>query len=130
MMMFDRRSQLFAMFRSERLLGVWVALLLLLVPFFHPMAEANAAGRLDAGIICSSFGSASGYVSPARADDCPMGIACCAAVTSFGAEVGKGWDDVDYLTTSLPKTSALTSTMGRNLELWSHPPAQGPPTIF
>jgi hypothetical protein len=65
----------FTPFRRSRFAGVWLAMLLLAVPFIQPLSEANAAGKPFAAVICSAFGSPGGAVLPGLADDCPACIA-------------------------------------------------------
>jgi hypothetical protein len=129
-MMFSCKTGIFAGFRSERRLGVWVGLLLLLVPFFHPMAEANAAGRPNADVICSSFGSAADEVNPAGADDCPMGINCCVAAAALDTGLARAWDEVTFIEASANIPLPLASTRDSEFGLWLRPPGQGPPASF
>jgi hypothetical protein len=69
-----RRSNLFNAFRRDRLAGLWLAALLLLVPYLQPMSEALAAGKPFASEICTSFGSLDRAATPVAADDCPSCI--------------------------------------------------------
>jgi hypothetical protein len=60
--------------RRDRLHGVWLALFVLLLPFLHPIAEANAANRPFASEICTTFGQTGKAALPGLADDCPVCI--------------------------------------------------------
>lgn len=122
-------TALLAMCRKERKLGVLLALLLVLVPFLHPLAEANAAGRPDAGVICSSFGAADGKINPAMPDDCPMGIAGCGVVATVVKSEAAAPEAISY-----PEVCAFTLRQdhrqdGGELALWRRPPGRAPPAV-
>jgi hypothetical protein len=65
-----RRPNLFNAFRRDRLAGLWLAALLLFVPYLQPLSEALAAGKPFAGEICSTFGTSGKAAMPGLADDC------------------------------------------------------------
>ena len=115
------------MMRHERVLGALVGFLLLLVPFIHPMAEANAAARPDAALICSSFGLSGNDEGPAQADDCPMGIAGCAAAAAPATNYGLVWEDIHLPQTLDLVPLRLVSADGRAIIDWSRPPGRAPP---
>lgn len=71
----DRCQTLLNIFRRDRIPGLWLALLLLLVPFVQPLAEANAAEKPFSAIICSTFGVAGKAAIPGLADDCAACVA-------------------------------------------------------
>ncbi len=71
----SRRHTLLSTFRRDRTPGLWLALLLLLVPFVQPLADANAAGKPFSAVICSTFGVAGEAAIPGLADDCAACIA-------------------------------------------------------
>lgn len=71
----SRRQTLLSIFRRDRMPGLWLALLLLLVPFVQPLAEANAAGKPFSAVICSTFGVAGEAAIPGLADDCAACVA-------------------------------------------------------
>lgn len=92
--------------RDRPLMAV-LGLLLLLVPVFHPLAEAFAAGKPYASVICTTFGARrsldqSGNSQPGAADDCPCCIACS---THCGAAV------------PLPAAAVLPSPSGKPLHV-------------
>ena len=70
-----RRTHLLPAVRRDRISGLWLALLLLFVPFIQPLSEANAAGKPFAAVICSTFGVPGQAAVPGLADDCATCIA-------------------------------------------------------
>ena len=117
---------LFKNFRHERMLGAWLAVVLLLVPFLHPLAEANAAPWPDAGFICSSFGSSTNSTTPAQADDCPFGITCAglavAAVPPFANLDTLEFHRGDFAAARVPVAIFINP-----LPAWESPPGHAPP---
>jgi hypothetical protein len=123
-----RRLNLFNAFRRDRLAGLWLAVLLLLVPYLQPMSEALAAGKPFAAEICTSFGSLDKAVTPVAADDCPSCIS--------GSHVPQPAYMPDGVT-ALPMQWAeeqkfrpeLTDTGGGlYAKRWLAPPGQAPPS--
>jgi hypothetical protein len=122
-----RRLNLFNAFRLDRLAGLWLAALLLFVPYVQPLSEALAAGKPFAGEICSTFGTSGRAAVPALADDCAACIAGShapqvAAIPALGepclvrpeqASIGHSFDRQE---------------LARPEKRWFAPPGQGPPS--
>jgi hypothetical protein len=70
-----RRISLLHALRRDRISGLWLAILLLFVPFIQPLSEANAAEKPFAAVICSTFGVPGQAAVPGLADDCATCIA-------------------------------------------------------
>lgn len=68
-------QSLLRIFRRDRILGLWLALLLLIVPSVQPLAEANSAEKPFSAVICSTFGVAGEAAIPGLANDCAACIA-------------------------------------------------------
>lgn len=66
-----RRASVLQDLRRDRIAGAWLAIVLLFLPFLQPLAEAKAAGKPFAAVICSSYGVSGNAVFPGLADDCP-----------------------------------------------------------
>ena len=117
---------LFKNFRHERMLGAWLAFLLLLVPFIHPLAEANAASRPDAGFICSSFGASGKVTAPAQADDCPFGMAC-AGLAVPAAPLLAAWVALRFHWDALVVAAITNEIAPKPHGIWNRPPGHAPP---
>ena len=122
------RPNLFNAFRRDRLAGLWLAALLLLVPYLQPMSEALASGKPFAAEICTSFGSLDKAAAPVAADDCPSCIS--GSHVPQPASLPDGATALPAQLAKEPKfRPALTDTGGRLCaKRWLAPPGQAPPS--
>lgn len=70
--------------RAEAALFACLCIMVLALPFVHPLAEARAAQNGLSDIICTQFGLASNTGDPVpigAADDCPCVILCAGMAT-------------------------------------------------
>jgi hypothetical protein len=120
-----RRSTVLQALRAEARASLHALLLLLLIPVFHPVAEARAVENGTASVICSTFGDAD--ADPlALADDLPDCLACAIAATAAPAAaeaVPHPEARLSHVSHPLPETSAPVSASA-NL-----PPSRGPPSL-
>ena len=126
-MLAARRQTLLNIFRRDRVPGLWLALLLLLVPFIQPLAEANAAEKPFLAVICSTFGIAGEVAIPGLVDDCAACIACqhapVLAVLPANASAA-----VFVVTSSKPPRFSLPATALGAAGHWTmKPPGHAPP---
>jgi hypothetical protein len=124
-----RRPNLFNAFRRDRLAGLWLAALLLFVPYLQPLSEALAAGKPFAGEICSTFGTSGKAAMPGLADDC---AACISG--SHAPQLGAVPADGVLLLLRLPELDSVDLSLDRYAlaspqKRWFAPPGQGPPSI-
>lgn len=120
---------LFKAIRRDRLPGLWLAALLLFIPFLQPLSEALASDKPFAAEICTSFGKKDGASAPVAADDCAACIAGAAgpalsALPDSGTMVGqplRNFDVITFLAGRLPNPPVSGT--------WLAPPGQGPPSI-
>lgn len=73
-----------AALRADATLFACLCIMVLALPFLHPLAEARAAQNGLSDIICTQFGLASNAGDPApigAADDCPCVILCAGMAT-------------------------------------------------
>ena len=125
-----RRPNLFNAFRRDRLAGLWLAALLLFVPYVQPLSEALAAGKpFFSGEICSTFGTSGKAALPALVDDCavcianthtPQVAALPADFTGIAALAGSDASAAFSADRSAPPAPS---------KLWIAPPGQGPPSF-
>ena len=125
-----RRPNLFGAFRRDRLAGLWLAAILLFIPYVQPMSEALAAGKPFAGEICSTFGTSGKAAVPAMADDCAACIANShapqlAAITAVGDGA-----IVPAISLDDPAFSAEPHALPLPSKRWLAPPGQGPPSVI
>jgi hypothetical protein len=118
-------------FRHDRLRGVWLALFVLFIPYFHPIAEAMAAGKPFAAEICTAFGQTSRDVIPAQADDCPMCIGGTFA-PGLGADPAINPADLQpvFLTLAPADFPSPLTRVDVAQKDWLMPPGRAPPSAF
>ena len=126
----QQTSQLTSVLRRERFAGVWLAFILLLVPFLQPLAEANAAGKPFAAEICTTFGQPGKAAIAGLADDCGNCISGHARPVSVipADEWASAWLHLLEVAGPADFPSPLTRTDAADV-WWMKPPAQGPPAI-
>ena len=123
-----RRSKLFEDFRRDRLAGLWLAALLLFLPYVQPLSEAMAAGKPFAAEICSSFGVPDKASSPVAADDCPDCIAGTHA-PQFAAISPDAYGTVVPLLRPFATVAFERPAAALEAKRWISPPGQGPPSV-
>lgn len=123
-----QETSLMQVFRRDRLVGVWLALLLLLSPYLQPMSEAMAAGKPFAAEICTSFGASDKASAPVAADDCPDCIAGShAAIKAFlpgdwnARDAYSGAATASYLVSDRDEPGIISKR-------WLAPPGHAPPS--
>ena len=130
-MRYAKAQTLLNAFRHDRLRGVWLALFVLCVPYFHPIAEAFAADKPFAAEICSGFGQADRDPLPAMADDCPMCLSGTYA-PSVGADPATNPADLEPVFLALAPAdfpSPLTRVDEAQKD-WLLPPGRAPPAAL
>lgn len=112
--------------RRERLAGVWLALFILLLPFLHPLSEANAANRPFASEICTTFGQTGKAALPGLADDCPVCVVanCGMDLTTTSADFSIMRHPLVAQAADFHKPSDHVAFASAN---WLQPPGQAPP---
>jgi hypothetical protein len=120
-----RRSTFLQALRAEARATLHALLLLLLIPVFHPVAEAIAVENGTASVICATFGDTN--ADPlALADDLPDCLACAMAAAAVPPD---GTPDPHCV------LGVRIEPMGKNTpHLAEHsfsglPPARGPPSL-
>lgn len=124
-----KADHLLGILRRDRVAGIWLAFLLLLVPFLQPLAEANAAGKPFAAEICTTFGQPGKAALPALADDCGACIAGHWNPASLipADELASAVIHPLPVSGSADFPSPLTRTDAADV-WWMKPPAHGPPS--
>ena len=127
-MRYAKAQTLLNAFRHNRLRGVWLALFVLFIPYFHPIAEAMAADKPFAAEICSGFGQTDRDPLPAMADDCPMCVSGTYA-PSIGADLANNPADLQPVFLALAPADLLHpfTRVDEAQRHWLLPPGRAPP---
>lgn len=124
----SHKQQFFAALRRDRFAGLWLLLLLLLVPYVQPLSEAMAAGKPFAAEICTSFGASDKASAPVAADDCPDCIAGShAAIKAF---LPGDWNTRDAYSGAVTASYLVSDRdePGIISKRWLAPPGHAPPS--
>ena len=124
------RANLFDAFRRDRLAGLWLAAILLFIPYVQPMSEALAAGKPFAGEICSTFGTSGKAAVPAMADDCAACIAGSHAPQLAAVPADVARTIAPPFSLANPAYTGHEPPLPQRPKRWLAPPGQGPPSVI
>lgn len=127
-----RHHGLIAQLRGDIALFAWLCLFVLAVPVLQPFAEARAAERGDAFIICTQFGETRAAIAGSddlpigAADDCPAGIVCMVATPAPPVTADGDGLPRPLPVAATPKPTAKDSPAPAGFA-WLRPPGRAPP---
>lgn len=114
--------------RQDRRAWQMMSIFVLLLPFFHPLSEANAANRPFSAEICTTFGQTGRAAVPGMADDCPL---CIIGDETRQLFVPTAFESVAFFglnTFAIEIRFPHAVSQGSNDHTrWLHPPGQAPP---